>query len=288
MNSAPPPASISRRAAIGRLATLLLAGAWPGRRLGAATGRDAGGESLRFVVLNDFHHADEAACDPWFAALFRQVSAHGRLDCVLGLGDLADAGRPESLAAVRRLAAEGLAVPFYAVPGNHDNDVEQTTRLYAEAFPGQVNHVRRHRGWQIVLLDTTEGAKWQDVRIGDATLAWLDATLPTLDPAAPTILATHFPLAAAVRMCPVNAEAVLARFVDFDLRHVFGGHFHGRTEHTRGGATLVTNACVARVRGNHDGTTQKGYWLVAADGTAPTGLRRRFVAWEGRDVGSGK
>jgi len=38
---------------------------------------------------------------------------------------------------------------------------------------------------------------------------------------------------------------------------------------------LLTNACCARVRGNHDGTKIKGYWLFRAelDGT----FERTFI-----------
>ena len=90
------------------------------------------------------------------------------------------------------------------------------------------------------------------------------------------MLCTHFPLAAAVKMCPLNAEAVLSRFTGHNLRGVFGGHFHGRTSTPRGDIRLVTNACVARVRDNHDGTREKGYLVVdgAPDGTADDSLCR--------------
>jgi hypothetical protein len=114
--------------------------------------------------------------------------------------------------------------------------------------------------------------------------------MPTLDPTAPTVLATHFPMMptlldsgspeiGVVDLCPVNAEALLARFVGYNLRGSFSGHFHGQTQHQRGVAELVTNVCVARVRGNHDGTDFKGYWVCNGhpDGT----LQRTFVPWAG-------
>jgi len=58
---------------------------------------------------------------------------------------------------------------------------------------------------------------------------------------------------------------------------LFGGHLHGITVNRRGTVELVTNACVSRVRGNHDGTTVKGYWRCEGreDGT----VQREFVAW---------
>jgi hypothetical protein len=83
-------------------------------------------------------------------------------------------------------------------------------------------------------------------------------------------------------MCPLNAESLLRRFVNFNLRGTFSGHFHGQSLVHRGATEMVTNVCVARVRGNHDGTDFKGYWVCdgAPDGT----LTRRFVPFVGPTV----
>jgi len=262
---------------MGRLAGLLAMGAWPGAvRAADRSSREPVG-SLRFVVTNDYHH-EEAACDPWLAALFDQVAATEGSAFCLGLGDLANTGKRESLASVARLA-ERAGMPFYPSPGNHDLDLSPVDGFYAEIFPGRRNYAFSRDGWQFVVVDTTEGDKWKDVTISDDTLTWLDQTLPSLDPLAPTVIGTHFPLSGNVQMCPLNAENLLAKFVGYNLVGTFGGHFHGQTENKRGRTALVTNVCVARVRGNHDGTDFKGYWVCdgAPDGT----LTRTFVPFTG-------
>ena len=59
-----------------------------------------------------------------------------------------------------------------------------------------------------------------------------------------------------------------------NLRGVFGGHYHAQTETAFHGTPVVTGRCCARVRGNHDGSKEKGWWSVtAADGR----LTRTFV-----------
>jgi hypothetical protein len=271
MNSGP----VTRRVALGQLGALLAAGLWPGAL--RAEGRPTGAGAVRFAVINDFHH-DSAACDAWFEKLFASVAAQGRLAFVAGLGDLANAGKPESIAAIKRLAA-AVPAPFYPVPGNHDNDVEQTTRIYADVFPGRLNYTWSEAGWQFVALDTTDGKKWGDTQVGPATLAWLKAELPKLDPQRPTVVLTHFPLGAGVKYRPLNAEAVLERFLDFNLRGVFSGHYHARTTVTYRGIEVVTNACCARVRDNHDGSKAKGYQVV--NGAADGKLVREFVEFAG-------
>ena len=270
------PHVLSRRGALGRLAGLLAAGAWPGAVGRAATA--AGTErAVRFVVINDFHHED-ADCDPWMEALFRQVARTEGAAFCLGLGDLANSGKRESLESMARLSALA-GMPFHPTPGNHDLDESPVEGYYAEVFPERRNYTISLNGWQFVVVDTTDGAKWKDTTIAADTFDWLRDTMPSLDPEAPTVLATHFPLAAQVSMCPLNAENLLARFVGYNLRGVFSGHFHGQTANARGVLELVTNVCVSRVRGNHDGTNFKGYWVC--DGLPDGALRREFVAFAG-------
>jgi 3',5'-cyclic AMP phosphodiesterase CpdA len=266
-------AAATRRRALGGFGSLLALGAWPASLAAAGKSGPPACRPIRFVVANDLHHQN-AGCDPWMEALFRSIATAKGAEFCLGLGDLADQGKRESLETIKRLS--GLAgMPFHVVPGNHDLDESPVEGFYAEVFPGQRNQVLRYGGWQVVLIDSTEGNKWQDVTISATTLAWLDETLPALDPLAPTVLGTHFPLAAGVKMCPRNADAVLARFIGHNLRGVFGGHFHGRTSSPRGDIRLVTNACVSRVRDNHDKTPEKGYLVV--DGDAAGVLAVEFV-----------
>lgn len=279
----------TRRQMIGGLGALLAAGCWPGslraapavgagaRPGGGAAGNAAKAGEFSFVVANDFHH-DNAECDAWFEKLFRQIGGHPGVAFCAGLGDLANHGRPESIAAIARLSAVA-GVPFHPVPGNHDNDLEESTRLYAEVLPGKLNYTWTHAGWQCVALDTTDGKKWGDTRVSPTTLAWLDAIVPTLEAERPTLLFTHFPLTPVRNLTPLNAEDVLARFTHVNLRGAFSGHYHGRTLVRRGECELVTDVCCSRVATNHDGSVEKGYWLCEA--RADGRLERQFVNFTG-------
>jgi 3',5'-cyclic AMP phosphodiesterase CpdA len=236
-----------------------------------------GTQAIRFVVVNDFHHQGPE-CDPWMEALFKQIAGTEDAAFCLGLGDFAHEGKRESMEVIQRLSAAA-GMPFHPVPGNHDLDESPVDGFYAEVFPGCRNYLVRHKGWQFVLIDSTDGNKWQDVTISESTLDWLERTLADLDPDAPTVLCTHFPLASEVPMCPLNAGAVLVRFRGHNLRGVLGGHFHGRTSTPHGDIRLVTNACASRVCDNHDDTPEKGYLVV--DGTSDGRLSWRFVEFKG-------
>jgi 3',5'-cyclic AMP phosphodiesterase CpdA len=232
----------------------------------------AGGRRFRFIVVNDLHHG-APECEPYFAALMRQMRTHGDIEFVLLLGDLADTGRAVDLAAIREHFRK-LGVPTYPVIGNHDYATMTDRRAYEEVFPGRINYGFRHRGWQFLGLDSTQGTDYQNTRIQPATLNWLDTSLPGLDHGKPTVVFTHFPLGDGVPMRPLNAEEVLHRLSTLNLRGVFGGHHHGFTVRRHRGVDVVTNRCCSRLRNNHDQSKEEGYWLVTA---ANDSLVRQFI-----------
>jgi 3',5'-cyclic AMP phosphodiesterase CpdA len=248
---------------------LLAAGLWPGAL--AAGDPDAG--TFSFLVANDLHSFNKE-CAPWFERVARQMAGHAENpELMFFAGDLANDGTAAQLGQVKDFFLSG-KTPAYVVPGNHDYAKGNDRKAYDELFPGRLNYAVEHRGWQFVGLDTTEGTKWQDTSIAADTLKWLDGQLPKLDRKQPLVVVTHFPLGMGVRMRPKNADEVLKRLTDFNLRAAFSGHFHGFTEKKAGEAVLTTNKCCAFSKGNHDGTKEKGYFVVSAkDGK----LGRRFV-----------
>lgn len=230
-------------------------------------------ESWRFICVNDLHY-DEAACGPWFDQIVAamKASAPDARFCLLA-GDLADDGKDDQLAGIHK-AFQGLGIPVYASPGNHDHLTDTDRTAYEKYFPGQINQVFEHGGWQIMGLDTSDGTRYKDTKIHQATLDWLDTTLPTLDKAKPTLIWTHFPLGEGVNYRPQNADALLGRLAPLNIQAIFSGHWHGLTEKTWHNATCTTDKCCSRVRSNHDGTKDKGWFIC----TVRAGkLTREFV-----------
>ncbi|HKB05088.1 MAG TPA: metallophosphoesterase [Gemmataceae bacterium] len=250
-------------------AALLAGGMWPGAL--AAGDPDAG--AFTFLVVNDLHSLDKK-CRPWFEKVVQQMASHAeRPELLLIAGDLAEDGTAAQIGAVKEIFAS-VKVPMYVVPGNHDYTAANSRNAYDDLFPDRLNYVFDHRGWQFVALDTTEWTKAQNTIISGTTLKWLDDQLPKLDQKKPLVAFTHFPLGEGVRMRPKNADEVLKRLTGHNLRAAYSGHYHAFTAKTAGEAVLTTNKCCAFSKGNHDGTKEKGYFLVTAkDGK----LERRFV-----------
>jgi predicted MPP superfamily phosphohydrolase len=249
---------------------LLSLALWPGRLRGADAPPT---EDFTFIAVNDLH-ALEPACRPWFDEVVRQmkVSAPSAEFCLLG-GDLADGGTPAQLILIKDSFA-ALGLPCHAVVGNHDHRSDTDRSAYEKIFPGQINYFFTHRGWQILGLDSSEGTKSRETRISATTLGWLDQNIPKLQSDRPTILFTHFPLGLVPFFRPVNADDLLQRCSGLNLQAVFCGHFHGFTAFPFLNSIVTTDRCCSRVRSNHDGTPEKGWFVCQAVNGE---IKRRFV-----------
>jgi len=265
------PAALTRREWLRLSAGALLSlGVWPGR----LRGEDAPAhDDFTFIAVNDLH-ALEDACRPWFDDVVRQMKASAPTAefCLLG-GDLAENGTPAQLTLIKD-SFSALGIPRHAVVGNHDYQTPTDRSAYERIFPEQINYSFTHRGWQIIGLDSSEGTKAKQTRISATTLTWLDQNLFKLDLRRPTMLFTHFPLGDSVWARPVNADDLLERCFGLNLQAVFCGHFHGFTERPFRHSTITTDRCCARVRSNHDGSPEKG-WFVCQ--TTNGEIKRRFV-----------
>lgn len=248
---------------------LLAAGLWPGHA--AADDTDAG-DGFHFVVVNDLHYLDKR-CGPFHERVVQKIKGHEqRVEFCLLVGDLAEDGTADQLDPVRSIYRQ-LDLPFHAVPGNHDWIAEKDRSAYDDLFPKETNYVFEHAGWQFVALDSTDGRK-ASVAVREGPLKWLDETVPKLDRKKPLVLFTHYPLGPWVIHRSTNADAVLERFKEHNLRAVFNGHFHSATERAVGAVVLTTNKCCSFSHKNHDFTREKGYFLCSArDGK----ITREFV-----------
>jgi 3',5'-cyclic AMP phosphodiesterase CpdA len=227
--------------------------------------------AFRFIVINDTHCRDER-CHPWLRKIVASIHAHQPDFCLIN-GDLSDNGTAEQLAAVKEIFGS-LGVPLYATVGNHDYVSDTDHPTFDKLFPNSLNYHFQHAGWQFVGLDSTDGRRVFFTTVQPATLAWLDATLPTLDRAKPTVVCTHFPLGQAIFSRPINADDILNRFDGFNLRATFSGHWHGYAERHFEHASVTNSRCASWWRANNDGSPQKGYFLCES---TPSGdIRHQF------------
>lgn len=114
-------------------------------------------------------------------------------DAVVLTGDLSDFGRAAEYEHLARLLAP-LRIPFYLLPGNHD-DRDQMRR----SFPGHdylgsggwVQYAVRIGALRLLALDTVDTGQSAG-RLCDERLDWLERELAA-DPRTPTVVAMHHP-----------------------------------------------------------------------------------------------
>ena len=261
MNSRPPDRHpISRRQMLGLSAGALLSlGLWPGAL--SAQDKAASGD-FHFAVINDIHFINEK-CAAFLERVLAKIKSGPQPDFCLLAGDLSHHGNEQELGTVKEIFGR-LGIPFYAVPGNHDYLTQNDRSGYDKVFANRLNYSFEHKGWQFIAFDSTEGLRADKTSIHEPAVRFLMEASKKISKTEPLISFTHFPLGETVKMRPKNAEDVLEMFVDHNLQATFGGHFHGFTQRSFEHATLVTNHCCSFSQPNHDGTTDKGFFLCQA------------------------
>ena len=181
------------------------------------------------------------------AALARCIAALNRFmprpDFVAISGDLVDTRLPEEYEHLKTLLAP-LAIPFAAVPGNHDDRAALRAAFPGQAYAssaGALNIVHPLGELDLVLLDSSVPGAAHGMLDGE-TLRWLDATLAG-SATRPALLFLHHPpfVTGITHMDDQNLRnaADLAAIVQRHRRArlVAAGHVHR--------ATLTTFAGVA-------------------------------------------
>ena len=117
-----------------------------------------------------------------------------RPELLLVSGDLVDSGSPQEYATLRRLLAP-LAVPYYLIPGNHDDRAalrdEFADQPWLRQWEPFIQYAIDDWPLRIVALDTVIPGD-DGGRLCDERLAWLEATLAAA-PRKPTLVMMHHP-----------------------------------------------------------------------------------------------
>jgi 3',5'-cyclic-AMP phosphodiesterase len=169
-----------------------------------------------------------------------------RPDAVLFTGDLTDFGCADEYDNLRSLLAP-LSMPFFLMPGNHDNPEVMRAAFPGHAYlrqrPDRVDYVIDDFPVRLVALDSTIPQE-SGGALHPAQLEWLDQTLAAA-PTRPTIVALHPPpfwtgIGHMDRIGLANPhalEAVIAAHPQ--VERVVSGHLH-RAIVTRFGGTIAS------------------------------------------------
>jgi Icc protein len=203
-------------------------------------------------------------------------------DLVLLTGDVSEDG---SAASYGRMSAalNSAGSPVVALPGNHD-DPDMMSR-YFFAGPWQGPYFMRARGWQLVLLDSTEPGEVAG-RLDHDQLARLKEGLSRSDSDHLLFALHHQPVPVGspwIDRYPLKNPDWLFALADREprLRCIVWGHVHQEFRQERNGVALlgspssVANSLPGREKFTLDTSGPACRWLeLAPDGRFETGLLR--------------
>ena len=241
--------------------------------------------SIRLLQFTDPHlYADRAGRlrgVETYASLLR-VLEHARgnhwpCDGILATGDLVqdDAGGYRTF----REVFDGLGVPVYCIPGNHD--ALNAMRAALAAPPYQFGGTLRRGGWQVVLLDSCIDGDAAG-HLSEESLATLERALADGRSLHTLVCLHHQPIAMGSRWLdevglkdPQQFLGVIDRHAN--VRGVLWGHVHQAYDGTRNGVLYMStpSTCAQFLPGSEHFELDRrppGYrWLeLGADGTIRT------------------
>jgi 3',5'-cyclic AMP phosphodiesterase CpdA len=185
------------------------------------------------LQISDTHFGTEQA--PVVDAL--EALIHDKQPAVVVLsGDITQRATRAQFAAARAFM-DRLAVPWVAIPGNHDIPLFQLgARLfspygrYAEAFGADLEPEFASPDWRVVTVNTTRWYRHQDGEVSEAQIARVARRLESATPAQVRIVVTHQPVLVTRPEDRGNrlrgADAALRRWAAAGADVVMGGHIH--------------------------------------------------------------
>lgn len=167
---------------------------------------------------------------------------------VLFTGDLVDTGRPEEYKRLREHLA-GLGIPFFLMPGNHDDRAGLRAAFPDHAYlgpdGGPLCYTIEPFSLRVIALDSLVPGQGSGA-LGAGQLEWLAERLAE-QPSRPTLVALHHPpFPSFIGHMDKIGLADSAALADIIRRHpnverVISGHVH-RPIHTRWAGTIASTA----------------------------------------------
>ncbi len=178
-------------------------------------------QAQRFAVLSDVHVTPGNANDKALRDAVRDING-GDYDFVVVNGDLTNEGSDKEIANIKEIL-EGITLPLYVLPGNHENNWSQSaTKTFVDTFGGD-RFVATVDSLVIVGINCGPYMKMGDGHIKQEDLHWLRSTLAEkAKPGYKVLSFNHYPIQDDLDNWRDYASVLL----DYPVIGHINGHYH--------------------------------------------------------------
>jgi outer membrane protein assembly factor BamB/predicted MPP superfamily phosphohydrolase len=190
--------------------------------LGLVLCSPASGASFKFAWLSDTHIGSSTAAEDLNATV-QEINSIADIAFVVVSGDVTEYGTWDQLRSARKIL-DGLKVPSYVLPGNHDTKWSESGATDFSRIWKEDRFVFEHQGIRFIGLHQGPLMKMGDGHWAPQDVRWLQDVLQQMEnKEQPIVFVTHYPIDPGI----ANWYVVLEILKKYNVQAVLCGHGHG-------------------------------------------------------------
>lgn len=177
--------------------------------------------SLQFAVLSDVHISLGSASVKGTEACVEDINKNPNIQFVMITGDIANFGSDDEIACAKRIF-DGLRVPWFIIPGNHDATwSESGTNSFTKIF-GYERFEFEAGNFKFLGVPCGPNIRMAPALVPRESMLWLKDEVKALPDDKPLFFVTHYPLDSSL----IKYDDVLSTIKSKNIQLVFSGHWH--------------------------------------------------------------
>ena len=184
---------------------------------------------LTFAVVTDTH-IGKSGNKVGLKQIVNDINSNLDVDFVLHAGDISDFGFEDQLEEAKNLM-DGLKVPYYIVPGNHDTGWLFSGGLVYDKLWKEQKFMIDIKGVRFIGFSTGPYGRMSRGYVPLDQMRWLDSLVKSTPPKQPVVFLTHYPLTDGLS----NYKELIDKMQKLNTIAVFCGHGHANKLFDYGG-----------------------------------------------------
>lgn len=218
-------------------------------------------QTLRFAFITDTHYGKPANNKDMLTCIEDINSLKDSLAFVLVGGDLTNFGSDKQIIEAKKLL-DKLALPFWAVSGNHDSNWSESGCNTFTRIIGYDQFEFEAGGYRFIGCNSGPDMRKGPALVPRNSLNWIKS----LEPGKPLIFLNHYPLDNGLG----NWYEVRKELIRLDCRLAIAGHHHKNQKRDYNGIPGIVGRCT------YGGKGRPGYNIITIQDGVVTAQERRF------------